>query len=77
MCPFLVPGLIMLSVITQATSNAAFGIHLPKYTGTIYELLSAPVNTFENYFGIRGGCNMQSSVHRLGHTGNVGQFLSI
>jgi ABC-2 type transport system permease protein len=51
---FLVPGLIMLSVITQATSNAAFGIHLPKYTGTIYELLSAPVNTFEIILGYIG-----------------------
>ena len=51
---FLVPGLIMLSVITQATSNAAFGIHLPKYTGTIYELLSAPVNTFEIILGYVG-----------------------
>ena len=51
---FLVPGLIMLSVITQATSNAAFGIHLPKYTGTIYELLSAPINTFEIILGYIG-----------------------
>ena len=51
---FLVPGLIMLSVITQAISNAAFGIHLPKYTGTIYELLSAPVNTFEIILGYIG-----------------------
>ena len=51
---FLVPGLIMLSVITQATSNAGFGIHLPKFNGTIYELLSAPVNTTEIIFGFVG-----------------------
>jgi ABC-2 type transport system permease protein len=44
---FIVPGLIMLSVMTQAISNASFGIYLPKFVGTIYELLSAPVNFFE------------------------------
>jgi ABC-2 type transport system permease protein len=42
-----VPGLIMLSVLTQSTSNASFGIYFPKFTGTIYELLSAPVSAFE------------------------------
>ena len=57
---FLVPGLIMLSVITQATSNAAFGIHLPKYTGTIYELLSAPVNTFEIILGYVGAATCKA-----------------
>ncbi|MEM1064182.1 MAG: ABC transporter permease, partial [Pseudomonadota bacterium] len=41
---FIVPGLIMLSVMTQATSNASFGIYFPKFIGTIYEHLSAPVN---------------------------------
>ena len=41
---FIVPGLIMLSVMTQATSNASFGIYFPKFIGTIYELLSAPIN---------------------------------
>ena len=44
---FIVPGLIMLSVLTQSTSNASFGIYFPKFTGTIYELLSAPVSAFE------------------------------
>jgi len=51
---FIVPGLIMLSVMTQATSNAAFGIYFPKYVGTIYELLSAPVNFFEITLGYVG-----------------------
>lgn len=44
---FIVPGLIMLSVMTQAISNASFGIYFPKFIGTIYELLSAPVNFLE------------------------------
>ena len=44
---FIVPGLIMLSLLTQSVSNAAFGIYFPKFTGTIYELLSAPVSYFE------------------------------
>ena len=44
---FIVPGLIMLSVLTQSLSNASFGIYFPKFTGTIYELLSAPVSTLE------------------------------
>jgi ABC-2 type transport system permease protein len=44
---FIVPGLIMLSLLTQSISNASFGIYFPRFTGTIYELLSAPVSTFE------------------------------
>jgi ABC-2 type transport system permease protein len=44
---FIVPGLIMLSLLTQSISNASFGIYFPKFTGTIYELLSAPVSYFE------------------------------
>jgi ABC-2 type transport system permease protein len=44
---FIVPGLIMLSILTQSLSNASFGIYFPKFTGTIYELLSAPVSYVE------------------------------
>jgi ABC-2 type transport system permease protein len=44
---FLVPGLIMLSLLTQSISNASFGIYFPKFTGTIYELLSAPISYVE------------------------------
>jgi ABC-2 type transport system permease protein len=44
---FIVPGLIMLSLLTQSISNASFGIYFPKFTGTIYELLSAPVSYTE------------------------------
>jgi len=44
---FIVPGLIMLSLLTQSIANASFGIYFPRFTGTIYELLSAPVSYFE------------------------------
>ncbi len=51
---FIVPGLIMLSVMTQAISNASFGIYFPKFIGTVYELLSAPINFFEIVLGYVG-----------------------
>lgn len=51
---FIVPGLIMLSVMTQALSNASFGIYFPKFIGTIYELLSAPINFLEIVLGYVG-----------------------
>jgi len=44
---FIVPGLVMLSLLTQSISNASFGIYFPKFSGTIYELLSAPLSPFE------------------------------
>src|SRR5437867_7196453 len=44
---FIVPGLVMLSLLTQSIANASFGIYLPKFTGTIYEILSAPVSALE------------------------------
>jgi ABC-2 type transport system permease protein len=44
---FIVPGLVMLSLFTQSISNASFGIYFPKFTGTIYEILSAPISAFE------------------------------
>jgi len=44
---FIVPGLIMLSLLTQSISNASFGIYFPKFTGTVYELLSAPISSME------------------------------
>src|SRR6266851_5226321 len=44
---FIVPGLIMLTLLTQSTMNASFGIYFPKFTGTIYELLSAPISYLE------------------------------
>ena len=51
---FIVPGLVMLTVMTQATSNASFGIYFPKFIGTIYELLSAPVTFLDITIGYVG-----------------------
>ncbi len=51
---FIVPGLVMLSVITQAISNASFGIYFPKFIGTMYEFLSAPINFLEIVMGFVG-----------------------
>ena len=51
---FIVPGLIMMSLLTQSISNASFGIYFPKFTGTIYELLTAPVSHFEVVLGYVG-----------------------
>src|ERR671923_1442358 len=51
---FIVPGLIMLSLFTASISNASFGIYFPKFTGTIYELLSAPISFVEMIIGYVG-----------------------
>ena len=51
---FIVPGLIMLTVLTQSTTNASFGIYFPKFIGTIYEHLSAPISFFEIVIGYVG-----------------------
>jgi ABC-2 type transport system permease protein len=59
---FIVPGLIMLSVLTQSIANASFGIYFPKFTGTIYELLSAPVSPFEAVLGYVGAAATKSIV---------------
>jgi ABC-2 type transport system permease protein len=57
---FIVPGLIMLSLLTQSISNASFGIYFPKFTGTIYEILSAPVSSFEVLLGYVGAAATKS-----------------
>jgi ABC-2 type transport system permease protein len=59
---FIVPGLIMLSLLTQSLTNASFGIYFPKFTGTIYELLSAPVSFFEIVIGYVGAAATKSMV---------------
>jgi ABC-2 type transport system permease protein len=59
---FIVPGLIMLSILTESISNASFGIYMPKFTGTIYELLSAPVNAIETVIGYVGAAATKSIV---------------
>ncbi len=57
---FIVPGLIMLTVLTQSISNASFGIYFPKFLGSIYELLSAPVSFFEIVIGYVGAAATKS-----------------
>lgn len=62
---FIVPGLIMLSLLTQSVSNASFGIYFPKFTGTIYELLSAPVSSYELVIGYVGAAATKSIILSL------------
>jgi ABC-2 type transport system permease protein len=59
---FIVPGLIMLMLLTQSITNASFGIFFPKFTGTIYELLSAPVSFFELVLGYVGAAATKSII---------------
>ena len=59
---FIVPGLIMLSLFTESLSNASFGIYFPKFTGTIYELLSAPVSSLEIVLAFVGAATTKSIV---------------
>ncbi|MFG1378981.1 ABC transporter permease [Xanthobacter autotrophicus] len=59
---FIVPGLMMLTLLTQSISNAAFAIYFPRFTGTIYELLSAPVSPFEIVAGYVGAAATKSTV---------------
>src|SRR3954467_10260544 len=59
---FIVPGLIMLMLLTQSISNASFGIFFPKFTGTIYELLSAPVSYIEIVISYVGAAATKSII---------------
>lgn len=59
---FIVPGLIMLMLLTQSVSNASFGIYFPRFVGTIYELLSAPISAFEIVLGYVGAAATKSII---------------
>ena len=59
---FIVPGLIMLMLLTQSTMNASFGIYFPRFVGTIYEVLSAPVSALEIVLGYVGAAAMKSII---------------
>lgn len=59
---FIVPGLVMLSLLTQSISNASFGIFFPKFTGTIYEVMSAPISFFEIVVGYVGAAASKSLI---------------
>jgi ABC-2 type transport system permease protein len=62
---FIVPGLMMLSLFTESIFNASFGIHMPKFTGTIYELLSAPLSALETVLGYVGAAATKSTIVAL------------
>ncbi len=74
---FIVPGLIMLSLLTQSISNAAFGIYFPKFTGTIYELLSAPVSMIEVVLGYVGAAATKALVLGLIILGTATFFVDL
>lgn len=74
---FIVPGLIMLSIFTESLNNAAFGIHLPKFTGTIYEVLSAPVSAFEIVLAYVGAAATKSVILGLVILATANLFVSI
>ena len=59
---FIVPGLIMLALLTQSISNASFGIFFPRFSGTIYELLAAPISSFEIILGFVGAAATKSMI---------------
>jgi ABC-2 type transport system permease protein len=74
---FIVPGLIMLMLLTQSISNASFGIFFPKFTGTIYELLSAPVSYIEVVIGYVGAAATKSVILGLIILATAGLFVPL
>ena len=74
---FIVPGLIMLSLLTQSVSNASFGIYFPKFTGTIYELLSAPISYFEILLSYVGAAATKSILLGLIILATAGLFVPV
>ena len=74
---FIVPGLIMLSLLTQSVSNASFGIFFPKFTGTIYELLSAPISFVEIALGYVGAAATKSIILGLIILATAGLFVPL
>ncbi|MBR83662.1 MAG: sugar ABC transporter permease [Magnetovibrio sp.] len=74
---FIVPGLIMLTLLTQSISNASFSIYFPKFVGTIYELLSAPVSYFEIVLGYVGAAATKSIMLGLIILATAGFFVPL
>jgi len=74
---FIVPGLIMLMLLTQSVANASFGIYFPRFTGTIYELLSAPVSFFEIVLGYVGAAATKSIILGLIILATAGLFVPL
>ena len=74
---FIVPGLMMLSMFTESIFNASFGIHMPKFTGTIYELLSAPMSAFETVLAYVGAAATKSTVVALTILATANLFIDV
>ena len=74
---FIVPGLMMLALLTQSISNAAFGIYFPKFTGTIYEVMSAPVSFLEIMLGYVGAAATKSLIIGLIILATAGFFVPL
>jgi ABC-2 type transport system permease protein len=74
---FIVPGLMMLAILTQSISNASFGIYLPRFTGTIYEVLSAPVSFVEILIGYVGAAASKSFIIGLVILATAGFFVEL
>ena len=74
---FIVPGLIMLSLLNQSVSNASFGIYFPKFTGTIYELLSAPISYSEILLSYVGAAATKSVLVGVVILGTAGLFVPV
>ena len=74
---FIVPGMIMLTLLTQSISNASFGIYFPKFTGTIYELLAAPISSFEIILGFVGAAATKSLIIGCVIIATAGMFVDL
>jgi ABC-2 type transport system permease protein len=74
---FIVPGLVMLSLLTQSISNAAFGIYFPRFSGTIYELLSAPISSLEIVIGYVGAAATKAILIGLIILGTAALFVPL
>jgi ABC-2 type transport system permease protein len=74
---FIVPGLVMLTLLTQSITNASFGIYFPRFTGTIYEILSAPVSYLEIVIGYVGAAATKSIVLGLVILATAGLFVPL
>ena len=74
---FIVPGMIMLTLLTQSISNASFGIFFPKFTGTIYELLAAPISSLEIILGFVGAAASKSLIIGCIIIATAGMFVDL
>jgi ABC-2 type transport system permease protein len=74
---FIVPGLVMMMLLTQSTTNASFGIYFPKFVGTIFELLSAPISSIEIVLGYVGAAATKSIILGLIILATAGMFVPL